>query len=105
VLVVLFGIVVNNGIVLYETTLERLALGMPLAIAVYSGAKERVEPVLATTLTTSIVLLPLLASPSAASQKSMAAAMLGGALASTALTLFVLPPVFTAVMSAKTPPR
>jgi Cu/Ag efflux pump CusA len=54
--------------------------------------------VLATTLTTVIVLLPLTLSPSAASQKSMAAAMLGGIVASTALTLFALPAVFMLVL-------
>jgi multidrug efflux pump subunit AcrB len=97
-LIVLFGIVVNNGIVLYETTVQRLDKGVSRAFAVYRGARERVRPVLATTLTTVIVLLPLVLSRHAASQRSMAAAMLGGILASTALTLYVLPAVFMRVL-------
>jgi multidrug efflux pump subunit AcrB len=97
-IVTLFGIVVNNGIVLYETSIERIGNGTAVPRAVYSGARERFQPVLATTLTTVIVLLPLILSPSAASQKAMAAAMLGGIVASTVLTLFVLPAVFILVL-------
>lgn len=100
-IVTLFGIVVNNGIVLYETSIEHIADGMALPRAVYCGARKRFRPVLATTLTTVIVLLPLMFSPSAASQKGMAAAMLGGIIASTTLTLFALPAVFMRVLKAR----
>ncbi|MDR1468866.1 MAG: efflux RND transporter permease subunit [Spirochaetaceae bacterium] len=97
-IVTLFGIVVNNGIVLYETSIEHIAAGMAVPRAVYCGARERFQPVLATTLTTAIVLLPLIFSSTAASQKAMAAAMLGGIIASTTLTLFALPAVFMRVL-------
>jgi multidrug efflux pump subunit AcrB len=102
--VTLFGIVVNNGIVLYETSVERIAAGVPVPQAVYCGARERFQPVLVTTLTTVIVLLPLALSPYAASQKAMAAAMMGGITASTALTLFALPALFIAVLPGNTTP-
>jgi multidrug efflux pump subunit AcrB len=98
-IVTLFGIVVNNGIVLYETSLEHIAAGMTVLRAVYCGARKRFQPVLATTLTTAIVLLPLILSPSAASQKAMAAAMLGGIIASTTLTLFALPAIFMLILA------
>ena len=97
-IVTLFGIVVNNGIVLYETSIEHIACGMAVPRAVYCGARKRFQPVLATTFTTAIVLLPLIFSPSQASQKAMAAAMLGGIIASTTLTLFALPAVFMRVL-------
>jgi multidrug efflux pump subunit AcrB len=93
-LVVLFGLVVNNGIVLYEITEEKVLAGSSIAHAVYSGASDRVRPVLATTLTTLFGLLPVLVSPLGATQRSMAAAMLGGMAISTLLTLFVMPSVF-----------
>jgi multidrug efflux pump subunit AcrB len=93
-LVVLFGLAVNNGILLYETAVEKMGRGLPAAAAVYSGAAERFPPVLATTLTTLFALLPLVISPLGSSQHSMAAAMLGGIGASTFLTLFALPPIF-----------
>jgi multidrug efflux pump subunit AcrB len=93
-LVVLFGLAVNNGIVLYETAAEKMRGGLSPAAAVYAGAAGRFRPVLATTVTTLLALLPLAAVPLGAGQQSMAAAMLGGMAASTLLTLFALPPVF-----------
>jgi multidrug efflux pump subunit AcrB len=93
-LVVLFGLVVNNGILLYEAGEEKLSRGHSPPGAFFSGARERLRPILITTLTTIFALLPLALSPRGASQRSMAAAMLGGIIASTLLCLFVLPPVF-----------
>jgi multidrug efflux pump subunit AcrB len=93
-LVVLFGLAVNNGILLYETAEEKISRGIPAAAAVFSGAAERFRPVLATTLTTLFALLPLVVSPLGSNQHSMAAAMLGGIGASTLLTFFALPPIF-----------
>jgi multidrug efflux pump subunit AcrB len=104
-LVVLFGLVVNNGILLYETAVEKINRGFPPAAAVYSGAVERFRPVLATTLTTLFALLPLVVSPLGSNQHSMAAAMLGGMGASTLLTLFALPPIFVPFLKAGEGPR
>jgi multidrug efflux pump subunit AcrB len=104
-LVVLFGLVVNNGILLYETAVEKIGRGFPPAAAVYSGAVERFRPVLATTLTTLFALLPLVVSPLGSNQHSMAAAMLGGIGASTLLTLFALPPIFIPFLKAGEGPR
>ena len=94
-LITLFGLVVNNGLLLYEIGDQRIKAGFAPALAVYGGAAKRFKPVLITTVTTVIVLLPLVFIPLANTQKSMAAAMLGGILASTALSLFVLPPVLS----------
>jgi multidrug efflux pump subunit AcrB len=99
-LVVLFGLAVNNGILLYETAVEKMSRGFPAAAAVYSGAAGRFRPVLATTLTTLFALLPLVVSPLGSSQHSMASAMLGGIGASTLLTLFALPPIFISFLKA-----
>jgi multidrug efflux pump subunit AcrB len=93
-LVVLFGLVVNNGILLYETAAEKISRGIPPAAAVYSGAVERFRPILVTTLTTLFALLPLIFSPLGSNQHSMAAAMLGGIGASTLLAFYALPPIF-----------
>ncbi|MDR3166552.1 MAG: efflux RND transporter permease subunit [Treponema sp.] len=100
-LTVLFGLVVNNGIVLYEISEEKVRAGLPPVQAVYQGARERLRPVLITTITTLFALLPLVISPLGASQRSMAAAMLGGMIASTLLTLFALPPVFIPFLNKK----
>jgi multidrug efflux pump subunit AcrB len=101
-LTVLFGLVVNNGIVLYEISEEKVRAGLPVVQAVYQGAHERFRPVLITTVTTIFALIPLVVSPLGTSQRSMAAAMLGGIIASTLLTLFALPPVFIPFLNKKT---
>jgi multidrug efflux pump subunit AcrB len=93
-LLVLFGLAVNHGMVLYERGVEKMNQGIPPAPAVYGAARERLRPVLTTTLTTVFALFPLVVSLSGTGQRSMAAAMLGGISASVLLSLFALPPVF-----------
>jgi len=90
-LITLFGLVINNGLILFEIGDQRICSGFSACNAVYGGAAERVRPILITTVTTLIALLPLVLSPLAVSQKSMAVAMMGGIIASTALSLFILP--------------
>jgi len=92
-LTTLFGLVVNNSLLLFEISDEKIKNGLRAAAAVYSGACERVQAILITMITTIFALLPLIFSPLGNSQKSMAAAMLGGLTASTLLSLFALPPV------------
>ncbi|GHV94559.1 acriflavin resistance protein [Spirochaetia bacterium] len=92
-LTTLFGLVVNNSLILFEISDEKIRSGSPAVAAVYGGASERLQPVLITAATTVFALLPLALSPLGNSQRSMAAAMLGGLAASTLLSLFALPPV------------
>jgi multidrug efflux pump subunit AcrB len=92
-LTALFGLVVNNSLVLYEICDQKIQGSFTPAAAVCSGASERLRAILITTATTIFALLPLLLSPMGNSQKSMAAAMLGGLAASTLLSLFAIPPV------------
>ncbi|MCL2065922.1 MAG: efflux RND transporter permease subunit [Treponema sp.] len=92
-LAALFGLVVNNSLVLFEISEEKINQGVPVSGAVYTGACERLRAVLITALTTVFALLPLVIRPLMNSQKSMAAAMMGGLAASTILSLFVIPPV------------
>ncbi|GAB1482963.1 hypothetical protein MASR2M78_17790 [Treponema sp.] len=92
-LIVLFGTVVNNAIVMYERSAESGAKNPVLAS--YIGAVERFRSVLITTITTLVSLIPILVFASSATQRSMAATLLGGTLASSVLTLFVAPLLFT----------
>ncbi|MDR2965862.1 MAG: efflux RND transporter permease subunit [Treponema sp.] len=92
-LTALFGLVVNNSLILFEISEENICAGLSPAAAIYRGASERLQAILITTATTVFALLPLVISPMANSQKSMAAAMLGGLIASTLLSLFAIPPV------------
>jgi multidrug efflux pump subunit AcrB len=91
-LIALFGLAVNNGLILFEIGNERICLGQTPAAAVYGGCVERLRPVLITSATTVFALMPLAINPLGASQASMSAAMMGGLAASTLLSLFALPP-------------
>jgi multidrug efflux pump subunit AcrB len=91
-LLVLFGIAVNNGMIIYERGMEKISSGLAPAPAVYGAVRERCRSVLITALTTICALFPL--TLSRGGQRSMAAAMLGGIAASVLLSLFALPPVF-----------
>jgi multidrug efflux pump subunit AcrB len=92
-LTALFGLVVNNSLILFEVSEQKIASGYDPAVAVFSGACERYHAILITTATTVFALLPLVITPLGNSQKSMAAVMLGGLAASTLLSLFAVPPV------------
>ena len=100
-LVALFGISVNNGIVFYEISEEKIRSGLSPARAVFLGAIERFRPVLLTTATTVFALLPLVVSPLGNSQRSMASTMLGGIIASSLLAFFAIPPVFIRYFKSK----
>ncbi|MDR0321912.1 MAG: efflux RND transporter permease subunit [Treponema sp.] len=92
-LTALFGLVVNNSLVLFEVSEQKIRAGLSVVASVYRGACERLQAILIIMITTIIALLPLVFSPLGNSQKSMAVAMLGGLAASTLLSLFAIPPV------------
>ena len=97
-LTALFGLVVNNSLILYEISSQKIKASQKEknfspAAAVYCGARERFQAIIITMATTIFALLPLIFSPLGNSQKSMALAMLGGLTASTLLSLFAIPPV------------
>jgi multidrug efflux pump subunit AcrB len=102
-LIALSGVVVNNAIVMRETMAQSLSeiggVGSATpALCVYRGALLRLRPICVTALSNVLSLLPIALSPSGATQKSMAIAMAGGNLASTALSLIVMPSVFLAFL-------
>ena len=94
-LLVLFGVSVNEAIVLYEAYGARRAAGASPAAAAFAGANAKIRPSLATAATTVLALLPVSLAPAAAAQRSMSVAMMGGVAASTALTLIVFPIVLS----------
>jgi multidrug efflux pump subunit AcrB len=100
-LIVLFGLVVNNGIVLYEISLQNVAAGKETTPAIIEGSCDRVSSVLATTITTLFVLVPMAVTSKSATQASMSWSMAGGTIASLCLSLFVLPLVFIPFLKTK----
>jgi len=94
-IIVLFGIAVNNSIILYETYSARRKAGVAMVAAVYQGTSDRTRPILITMLITVLSLLPIAVDLSHSSAESgMAVAIIGGLFVSTILTLFVLPLLF-----------
>lgn len=88
----LFGIVVNNGILLVDAISE-LRKTMPLGEALVQSGIIRLRPILMTTLTTVLSMMPLVVAQNSgmAMMKEMGFIIIGGLVASTILTLFLMP--------------
>ncbi len=96
-LIMLVGIVVKNGIVLVDYIDLNRERGMGIIRAVVDGGKSRLRPVLMTTLTTVLGMLPLALSQSEGSElwRPMAITVIGGLTVSTILTLLVIPVLYS----------
>jgi HAE1 family hydrophobic/amphiphilic exporter-1 len=95
---VLIGIVVNNGIVLIDHVNNLRRKGMPRDQAIKEGCRERLRPIAMTAATTIVGLLPLAYGDSGMFDMKyfpLARTVMGGLLASTVLTLVVLPTYYT----------
>lgn len=100
--VMLVGIVVNNAIVLVDyINLLRREQGMNVHDAVVSAARLRLRPILMTTLTTILGLLPMSfgIGQGAEIQASLARVVIGGLTASTLITLVLIPSVYVVAAS------
>jgi len=95
--IMLAGIVVNNGIVMVDYINQLIAGGLNKFDAVVKGAVVRFRPILITAFSTILGMLPMAISVSEGSEmrSPMAIAVVGGLLASTFLTLFVIPILYT----------
>ena len=94
----LVGIVVNNAIVLVDRVNQlRRGDGMIKMEALILGTQERLRPILMTTLTTVLGLLPMaLGCGEAAELRTpMAVTVIGGLMVSTLLTLVIIPVVYS----------
>lgn len=94
--IALFGIALQNGMVMVTYLNQLLREGKHIDEASIEGAKLRLRPVLMTALTTTIGLLPLLISTGTGSevQRPLATVVTGGLVTSTMLTLIVLPALY-----------
>jgi len=104
--IMLVGIVVNNGIVMVDAANQLRAEGLDRFEAIRRAAAMRLRPILLTSLTTILAMVPLALGigEGAAGWEGMAKAVIGGLTLSTALTLFVIPAMYT-VFARRTPRR
>lgn len=102
-MLVLMGVVVNNGIVLVDHVNQLRAAGMVREQALIEGSRDRLRPILMTAATTILGMVPLaIESVSAGGHGAppyhpMARAVIGGLLFATVVSLIVLPTIYLAL--------
>jgi HAE1 family hydrophobic/amphiphilic exporter-1 len=95
-LIMLAGIVVNNAIVLVDRINQLRSQGLEKHAAIVAAAKSRLRPIIMTTLTTALGLLPMAfgLGEGAELRTPMAITVISGLLCSTLLTLIILPVLY-----------
>jgi HAE1 family hydrophobic/amphiphilic exporter-1 len=95
-LIMLAGIAVNNAIVLVDMINRSRRSGMALDEAIIFAGRNRIRPILMTSLTTILALIPMMLGigEGASLRAPMAVAVIGGLCSSTLLTLVVIPAVY-----------
>lgn len=95
--IMLAGIVVNNAIVLVDLINQLRAAGMEKFAAIREAGRARLRPILMTTMTTVLGLLPMAIGVGEGSEvrTPMAITVIGGLLVSTLLTLIVIPVMYS----------
>ncbi len=94
--IALFGIALENGMVLVTCLNQLIRDGIQMDKACITGAELRLRPVLMTAVTTALGLVPLLLSSGTGSevQRPLATVVIGGLVTSTILTLLVIPALY-----------
>jgi multidrug efflux pump subunit AcrB len=95
-IIMMFGIVVSNGILLVDYTNVLRRRGDPLHRAVVTAARTRLRPILMTSLATVFGLLPMAIGLGIGGETNapLARAVVGGLSVSTLLTLFLVPTMY-----------
>jgi len=102
-IIMLAGIAVNDSIILVDAINKFRASGHSIKDAIVNAGENRIRPIIMTSLTTILALLPLTIGfgDSVALRSPMAIAVIGGLITSTLLTLVVIPSVYYVFESAK----
>jgi multidrug efflux pump len=101
--IMLIGLVTKNGILIVEFANQRKASGMSIYDSIVGAAKARFRPILMTSLSTVLGILPIALALGAGSESrvSMGIAVIGGLIFSTVLTLFVIPAIYVYLTGKK----
>jgi multidrug efflux pump len=102
-IIMLIGLVSKNGILIVEFANQRKAKGLTIYESIVGAAKARFRPILMTSLSTVLGILPIALALGAGSESriSMGIAVIGGLIFSTILTLFVIPAIYTYLTSTE----
>ncbi|CAN5482464.1 CusA/CzcA family heavy metal efflux RND transporter [soil metagenome] len=97
--IALFGVAVQNGVIMVSSLNQRRSSEATLEGAVFEGAKERLRPVLMTATVATLGLLPAALAHGIGSdvQRPLATVVVGGLVSATVLTLLVLPALYYVV--------
>lgn len=96
-IIMLIGIVTKNGILIVEFANQRKAAGLSKIEAIKDASAARLRPILMTSLSTVLGILPIAFALGAGSESrvSMGIAVIGGLIFSTFLTLLIVPAVYS----------
>jgi cation efflux system protein involved in nickel and cobalt tolerance len=95
--ITLFGVATRNGLLLVDNYNNKLSQGMPLRQVIVDGSTERLVAILMTALTSALGMVPLVIGGGAGQEilQPLAIVVLGGLFTSTALTLLVIPALYS----------
>lgn len=96
-IIMLIGLVAKNGILIVEFANQKQETGMDMMTAIREASIQRLRPILMTSVSTILGLLPLAfaTGEGANGRISMGISVVGGMLISTLLTMFIVPAVYT----------
>jgi multidrug efflux pump len=102
-IIMLIGLVTKNGILIVEFANQRKDEGMSPEEAIFGAAVARFRPILMTSMSTILGILPiaLALGAGAESRVPMGATVIGGLAFATILTLFIIPAIYTYLTSKK----
>lgn len=100
-IIMLIGLVSKNGILIVEFANQRKATGEPMLEAVKNAAVARFRPILMTSLSTVLGILPMAIATGAGAESrvAMGIAVVGGMVCATFLSLFVIPAIYSYLSS------
>jgi HAE1 family hydrophobic/amphiphilic exporter-1 len=96
-LMILVGIVVNDSILKVDLFARLTAKGATVNEAIHEASRRRYRPILMTTLTTTLALVPLFFGSASSFVAPLAATVIGGLASATILTLLAIPTLYRVI--------